>query len=53
MVQVARSDDFRARLEPLGFAPITDETPAAFGAYLRDQERVWEALVRASGATME
>ncbi|WP_027283246.1 Bug family tripartite tricarboxylate transporter substrate binding protein [Rubritepida flocculans] len=53
IVQIARSDDFRARLEPLGFEPVTDETPAAFGAYLRAQERVWEALVRASGATLE
>lgn len=53
ITQVARSDDFRARMEPLGFTPITDESPAAFGAYLAAQERVWEGLVAASGATLE
>ncbi|MGG5808980.1 Bug family tripartite tricarboxylate transporter substrate binding protein [Falsiroseomonas sp. CW058] len=53
IVQVVRTDDFRSRLEPLGFKPIWDETPAAYGAYLREQERVWQAIVEASGATLD
>jgi len=53
IVQVASSDDFRARLEPLGFAPVTDASPAAFGAYVQAQETVWRGLVEASGATLD
>jgi tripartite-type tricarboxylate transporter receptor subunit TctC len=53
IVQVVRTDDFRSRLEPLGFKPIWDETPAAYGTYLREQERVWQAVVEASGATLD
>ena len=51
--QVAQSNDFRERMEPLGFTPISDESPEAFGTYLRDQEQVWRALVEASGATLD
>ena len=53
VVQVAKSDDFKARMEPLGFTPVWDETPAAFGEYLKAQEGVWQALVEASGATLD
>ena len=53
IVQVVRTDDFRQRLEPLGFKPVWDETPAAYGAYVREQERVWQAIVEASGATLD
>ncbi|MCW8086001.1 Bug family tripartite tricarboxylate transporter substrate binding protein [Sabulicella glaciei] len=53
LVQVVRSDDFKARLEPLGFTPVWDESPAAFGEYLRAQERVWQGLVEASGASLD
>jgi tripartite-type tricarboxylate transporter receptor subunit TctC len=51
--QVAQSDAFRARMEPLGFAPVSDESPAAFATYFRAQEQVWRALVDASGATLD
>jgi tripartite-type tricarboxylate transporter receptor subunit TctC len=53
ITQVVRTDDFRARLEPLGFKPITDESPEAFGAYMRAQEAVWERIVRESGASLD
>jgi tripartite-type tricarboxylate transporter receptor subunit TctC len=53
ITQVVQTDDFRTRLEPLGFKPIVDETPAAFGAYMREQERVWEGIVKASGASLD
>ncbi|MGG5818364.1 Bug family tripartite tricarboxylate transporter substrate binding protein [Falsiroseomonas sp. HW251] len=51
--QVAQSDAFRARMEPLGFAPVSDESPASFADYFRAQEQVWRALVEASGATLD
>jgi tripartite-type tricarboxylate transporter receptor subunit TctC len=52
-VQVARLPEFREKLEPLGFEPIVDESPAAFGAYMREQEKFWQAIVEASGATLD
>jgi integrase len=51
--QVAQSDAFRAKMEPLGFAPVSDESPAAFGEYLKSQETVWKDLVEVSGATLD
>ena len=51
--QVAASDDFRGRLEPTGFTPVTDSAPAEFGAYWRAQEQVWKELVELSGATLD
>ena len=51
--QVADSDAFRAKMEPLGFAPVSDASPAAFGEYLRAQETVWKELVEVSGATLD
>jgi tripartite-type tricarboxylate transporter receptor subunit TctC len=53
ILQVVRSDEYRQRLQPLGFRPIWDETPAAYGAYMREQERVWQPIVEASGATLD
>ena len=53
LAQVVRSAEFRERLSPLGFEPIADETPAAFGQYLNSQLAVWERLVRDSGASLE
>jgi tripartite-type tricarboxylate transporter receptor subunit TctC len=53
LVQIARSDDFKGRMEPLGFTPVWDETPAAYGTYLQAQERFWQGLVEASGATLD
>ena len=51
--QVAMSDEFRGRIEPTGFTPVTDETPEAFAAYWRAQEQVWKDLVELSGATLD
>ncbi|SDB68902.1 Bug family tripartite tricarboxylate transporter substrate binding protein [Belnapia rosea] len=53
LTQVVRSDAFRQKMEPIGFTPIADESPEAYGAYMRAQEKVWQGLVEASGATME
>ncbi len=53
ITQIARSDEFKGRMEPLGFTPVTDESPAAYGEYLAAQERMWQGLVEASGATLE
>ena len=51
--QVAMSDEFRGRIEPTGFTPVTDATPEAFAAYWRSQEQVWKDLVEVSGATLD
>ena len=53
ITEVVNSDAFRQRMEPIGFTPVADATPAAFGEYLQAQEKVWQALVEQSGATME
>lgn len=53
ILQVVKSDDFRSRLEPLGFTPVWDETPAAYAAYLAQQDTLWKGLVEQSGATLD
>jgi tripartite-type tricarboxylate transporter receptor subunit TctC len=51
--QVAASDAFRARLEPLGFTPVSDASPGDCLDYLRAQQDVWKALVELAGATQD
>jgi tripartite-type tricarboxylate transporter receptor subunit TctC len=51
--QVALSDSFRARMEPLGFLPVSDPSPGALVDYMRAQEEVWRDLVEASGTALE
>jgi len=53
VVEVVRTPDYRAKLEPLGFKPVWDETPAAFGAYMLEQEQLWRRIVEESGATLD
>ena len=53
ITQLVRSDEFRQRMEPIGFAPVADDSPAAYGAYMREQEEVWRRLVEISGATLD
>jgi tripartite-type tricarboxylate transporter receptor subunit TctC len=53
ITQVVRSDEFRQRMEPIGFSPIADASPAAYGAYIAEQEKVWQRLVEISGATLD
>ncbi|MBP0446124.1 tripartite tricarboxylate transporter substrate binding protein [Roseomonas sp. SSH11] len=53
LVQVAKSEDFKTRMEPLGFTPIWDETPAAYNQYLQQQDQLWKRLVEESGATLD
>ena len=50
--RVAASDAFRARLEPLGFTPVSDASPADCRDYLLAQQDVWKALVETAGATL-
>ncbi len=53
ITQIVRSDEFRKRMEPIGFTPVADDSPAVFGAYMREQEKVWQKLVEISGATLD
>ncbi|WP_159350275.1 Bug family tripartite tricarboxylate transporter substrate binding protein [Roseomonas harenae] len=53
ILQVVKGPEFKARMEPLGFTPIWDETPAAYGAYLQQQDQLWKRLVEESGATLD
>jgi tripartite-type tricarboxylate transporter receptor subunit TctC len=53
VVQAARQPSYGERLQPLGFMPITDASPAAFTAYIEAQTPVWQELVRVSGARIE
>lgn len=52
-VQAAKQPDYAARLQPLGFTPITDASPAAFTSFIERSVPVWEELVRVSGARLE
>lgn len=51
--QVVRAEPFRARLEPLGFTPVSDASPGDCLDYLRAQEGVWKDLVDMAGATQD
>jgi tripartite-type tricarboxylate transporter receptor subunit TctC len=51
--QVAKAPEFGARLIPLGFQPLTDVSPEAFGAFWRGEEARWKTLVEISGAQAE
>jgi tripartite-type tricarboxylate transporter receptor subunit TctC len=53
IVKVVDTDDFRSRMEPNGFTTVVDASPAAYGTYMREQEKVWEALVKDSGASLD
>jgi tripartite-type tricarboxylate transporter receptor subunit TctC len=53
VTEVVQSDEFRQRMEPIGFTPVADDSPAAYGAYMREQEKVWQRLVEISGATLD
>jgi tripartite-type tricarboxylate transporter receptor subunit TctC len=53
VVQAARDPGFGEKLVPLGFKPMVDASPAAFGAFLRAEEPRWKGLVEISGARAE
>lgn len=53
VIAAARRIEYRERLMPLGFTPVTDDSPQAFLAFLRHQAPVWEDLVRVSGARLD
>jgi tripartite-type tricarboxylate transporter receptor subunit TctC len=52
-LQVVKTDDFKSRMQPMGFTPIWDETPEAYGAYMAQQDVLWKRLVEESGATLD
>lgn len=51
--RVMAEESIGARLRPMSIEPITDPSPAAFGAFWRAQEGVWRDLVQQSGATAQ
>jgi len=53
LAQVIRSPEFAERLVPLGFQPLADESPEAFGRFWQGEEAVWRQLVEISGATAD
>ena len=53
ITQIAKAPEFGARLIPLGFQPLTDASPEAFGAFWRGEEARWKTLVEISGAQAE
>ncbi len=53
VVDAVKQPSYRERLEPLGFMPITDASPAAFTAFIESQIPMWQELVRVSGARIE
>ena len=53
VLRAAHQPDYGSRLQPLGFMPITDASPAAFAAYIEAQTPMWQELVRVSGARIE
>lgn len=52
-VEAVRQASYRERLQPLGFMPVSDASPADFTAYIEEAVPVWEELVRVSGARLE
>jgi len=53
IARIVRAPDFGERLAPLGFQPIVDDSPEAFGAFWRGEEGRWRELVEISGARAE
>ncbi|MBE9605215.1 tripartite tricarboxylate transporter substrate binding protein [Acetobacteraceae bacterium H6797] len=53
IVKIVDTDEFRSKMEPNGFTTVVDASPAAYDAYLKDQEKVWKALVEESGASLD
>jgi len=52
-VGAVRQPDYRAKLLPLGFTPVWDETPDALATFIRSQDGVWRELVELSGARLD
>jgi tripartite-type tricarboxylate transporter receptor subunit TctC len=53
IVKVVDTDDFRGKMEPNGFTTVVDKSAAAYGTYLQEQEKLWQALVEDSGASLD
>jgi tripartite-type tricarboxylate transporter receptor subunit TctC len=53
IVKVVDTDNFRSKMEPNGFTTVVDASPAAYGAYLVEQEKLWKGLVEESGASLD
>jgi tripartite-type tricarboxylate transporter receptor subunit TctC len=52
-VQAVNQPGYGERLQPLGFTPITDASPAALTSFIEAQMPVWEELVHVSAARIE
>jgi len=53
IVSVVDTEEFRSKMEPNGFTTVVDTSPAAYGAYMKSQEKFWESLVTESGASLD
>jgi len=53
IAEVVHSREFSDKLVPLGFKPLLDASPFAFGNFMREEEHSWQRLVEISGATAE
>jgi tripartite-type tricarboxylate transporter receptor subunit TctC len=53
IVGVVDTAAFREKMEPNGFTSIVDASPAAYGAYMKAQEKIWQGLVEESGASLD
>jgi tripartite-type tricarboxylate transporter receptor subunit TctC len=51
--EVVQSREFAEKLVPLGFKPMLDASPFAFGKFMREEEHAWRRLVEISGATAD
>jgi tripartite-type tricarboxylate transporter receptor subunit TctC len=53
IAEAVKSPEFGEKLVPLGFKPMVDASPAAFGEFMRSEEAAWKRLVEISGAQAE
>ena len=53
LVKVVDNNDFRGKMEPNGFTTVVDASPAAYTAYMQEQEKLWQGLVEDSGASLD
>jgi tripartite-type tricarboxylate transporter receptor subunit TctC len=52
VVRAIQNPDLRARFTSLGAEPVST-TPAEFGAFITSELKVWEKIVKASGAQLD
>jgi tripartite-type tricarboxylate transporter receptor subunit TctC len=53
LAEAAADPGVKAKLEPAGFMPVVDESPAELEKRIADENPMWKELVRISGAKIE